>query len=140
MGSFACAQSHQVTRYTGLNSGSGIKVEQSVLTSKSIQCHLHIHILQAGDKSKAAAAFQQLQALDRTSSASAMMLGQLARASANANPQAAVALQKQLPPMPKLSSDIDLDDLEQKGELVCWVVRPALQEVQFIDAVKVSDP
>lgn len=80
---------------------------------------MYLWTVQAGDKSKAAAAFQQLQALDRTSSASAMMLGQLARASANANPQAAVALQKQLPPMPKLSSNVDLDEMEQKGMLRC---------------------
>lgn len=98
-------------------------------------------MLQAGDKSKAAAAFQQLQALDRTSSASAMMLGRLARASANGNPQAAAALQKQLPPMPKLSSHIDLDDLEQKGELVCWetLLRCALHTCAYLYMTVVSE-
>lgn len=66
-----------------------------------------------GDRTKAGEAFQKLQALDSSSSASAKMLGQLARASAQGNPQQALALSSSLPPLPKLTG-ISLDDLEAK--------------------------
>ena len=68
----------------------------------------------AGDKVKAGEAFQKLQALDRSSAASAKMLGQLARASAQGNPQQALALSGNLPSIPKLSG-VSLDDLEAKA-------------------------
>ena len=66
-----------------------------------------------GDRAKAGEAFQKLQALDSASSASAKMLGQLARASAQGNPQQALALSSNLPPLPKLTG-VSLDDLEAK--------------------------
>ena len=71
-----------------------------------------------GDRAKAGEAFQKLQAMDPSSAASAKMLGQLARASAQRNPQQALALSGNLPPLPKLTG-LDLDDLENKvaGEL-----------------------
>lgn len=70
-------------------------------------------ICPTGDKAKAGEAFLKLQALDSSSAASAKMLGQLARASAQGNPQQALALSGSLPALPKLTG-VDLDDLEAK--------------------------
>ena len=67
-----------------------------------------------GDKVKAGEAFQKLQALDSSSAASAKVLGQLARASAQSNPQQALALSGNLPSMPKLTG-VSLDDMEAKA-------------------------
>lgn len=98
---------------TPLVSTPKVCIHQNLPRQGGLNCMLFV--LQAGEKSKAAAAFQQLQSLEHTSSASAMMLGQLARASASSNPEAAMDLQRQLPAMPQLSASIDLDELEQRG-------------------------
>jgi len=94
------------------NSMTADKTEKSAARSWLQQQLVHLQI-KTGDRNKAAEAYQQLQSMDRTSAASAKMLGQLARASAQGNPQQALALQSNLPPLPKLTG-VDLDDLEAK--------------------------
>ncbi len=94
------------------NSMTADKTEKSTAQSWLQQQMVQLQ-LKAGDRQSASQAFQKLQSLDRTSAASAKMLGQLARASAQGNPQQALALQSNLPPLPKLTG-INLDDLEAK--------------------------
>jgi len=105
------------------NSMTADKTEKSTAQSWLQQQMVHLQ-LKAGDRQSASQAFQKLQSLDRTSAASAKMLGQLARASAQGNPQQALALQSNLPPLPKLTG-INLDDLEAKvaGQLSTLVAR-----------------
>ena len=94
------------------NSMTADKTEKATAQSWLQQQLVHLQ-LKAGDRQSASQAFQKLQSLDRTSAASAKMLGQLARASAQGNPQQALALQSNLPPLPKLTGT-NLDDLEAK--------------------------
>lgn len=94
------------------NSMTADKTEKATAQSWLQQQLVHLQ-LKAGDRQSASQSFQKLQSMDRTSAASAKMLGQLARASAQGNPQQALALQSNLPPLPKLTG-INLDDLEAK--------------------------
>lgn len=94
------------------NSMTADKAQKSEATTWLQQQMVHLQ-LKSGDRTKAIEVFQQLQSLDRTSAASAKMLGQLTRASAQSNPQQALALQGSLPPLPQLTG-VDLDDLEAK--------------------------
>ena len=56
-------------------------------------------------------AYRQLQALDKSSAASAQMLAQLARASADTDPAGARQMQARLPPHQQ-PSELDVDALE----------------------------
>ena len=105
------------------NSMTADKTGKATAQSWLQQQLVHLQ-LKAGDRQSASQAFQKLQSLDRTSAASAKMLGQLARASAQGNPQQALALQSSLPPLPKLTG-INLDDLEAKvaGQLSSLVAQ-----------------
>lgn len=88
------------------------KSEKAAAQSWLWQQMVHLQ-LKAGDRKAALEAFQKLQSLDHTSAASAKMLGQLARASAQGNPQQALTLQSNLPPLPQLTG-VNLDELEAK--------------------------
>ena len=67
--------------------------------------------LQEGSREGATQAYRQLQALDKSSAASAQMLAQLARASADADPAGARQMQARLPAHQQ-PSELDVDALE----------------------------
>ena len=78
-------------------------------------CQLHPQCpptcLQEGSREGAMQAYRQLQALDKSSVASAQMLAQLARASADTDPAGARQMQARLPPHQQ-PSELDVDALE----------------------------
>lgn len=91
-------------------SGSGSKAARLDAQKWLLQQLVHLR-LKEGSREGATQAYRQLQALDKSSAASAQMLAQLARASADTDPAGARQMQARLPAHQQ-PSELDVDALE----------------------------